>query len=386
MKGLLLGLLFLLPVFAHGQNCGSNVPSFTVDLTGSPDSVWTSPSISRQGKCCNARGSDVCISFTVTLDSNALGLKLEVSGGTGTTYYSVGCGNSTLVGTINCLNGVGPHEVTVCKPGNNAQTYIITSIEKPHPLPKIGYATPSCPEDVEVRGLTLSSIKWETIGGYDSFLNCTVGCQDIIFTPYGSPLPNYVDVVVSGTSPSTCYSGIYHDTFRVYLAQDFSMTLQPSDTIACPGDSVTLRAFSSGGFAPYSYTWNTSSTADSLYVPSGNYSIIATDSLQCLTSYDTAVVKVDPPKPAITGDSLICEGIDYSYSTPNTPGHSYVWSINTGSFSTRRNKPSVIAQFTSAGANTITVAETSTHGCTNTSTKTVWVLPEPKTSPIHHRP
>ena len=45
-----LTLLFVIPAkSAYAQPCDLITPTFIVDLTGTPDSVWQSPSISRDG-------------------------------------------------------------------------------------------------------------------------------------------------------------------------------------------------------------------------------------------------------------------------------------------------------------------------------------------------
>src|SRR5204862_7891130 len=50
--------------------CGANVPSFYVDFTGVPDSVWTSPTLTRQGNCCGTASPDRCLRIEFTIDSN----------------------------------------------------------------------------------------------------------------------------------------------------------------------------------------------------------------------------------------------------------------------------------------------------------------------------
>src|SRR5690554_6643404 len=134
LQGLLWLILLLLIIFtgeAMAQNCGNNVPKYYIDMTGSPDSVVTITD-KRKGNCCSQSN---CIYFSVTLDTFAHGIIVDVSGGTGNTYYNINRGNSTPIGNMFCVNGTGPHEITVCKPGGNQQTYTIRSIEKPRHQP-----------------------------------------------------------------------------------------------------------------------------------------------------------------------------------------------------------------------------------------------------------
>src|SRR5215470_10635276 len=77
---------------ADAQPCDPVTPVFTADLTGSPDSVWVSPAIQRDGYCCSASGSDVCIEFILTLDSLATGISFNIVSGAvppGALYYQV---------------------------------------------------------------------------------------------------------------------------------------------------------------------------------------------------------------------------------------------------------------------------------------------------------
>src|SRR5579859_2545053 len=65
---------------ALGQ-CSPLVPSFVADLSGHPDSNWISPAVSRYENCCGTNFPDQCISFTITLDSSAVGILFSVYSG-----------------------------------------------------------------------------------------------------------------------------------------------------------------------------------------------------------------------------------------------------------------------------------------------------------------
>src|SRR5258705_6037069 len=125
-------LLTALSLFA--QPCDPSTPTFTVNLTGNPSGAWISPTIQRNGYCCTAAGSDVCIEFMVTLDPLSTGINFNIVSGAvppGALYYQVGCGPLVPVGQPICVFGVGPHRITFCKPGNHPNTYSITSIPTP---------------------------------------------------------------------------------------------------------------------------------------------------------------------------------------------------------------------------------------------------------------
>src|SRR4051812_17068425 len=102
-------LLLLLPILsislsAYSQ-CGPGVPTFNVNLTGNPDSIWTSPNTSRNGNCCTSTPPDRCIDFVITLDPGAVGITFNVISGAipgGALFYQINCGPPQAVGTAIC--------------------------------------------------------------------------------------------------------------------------------------------------------------------------------------------------------------------------------------------------------------------------------------------
>ena len=59
-------------------NCWADVPSFYINFTGTPDSVWTSPLLSRQGNCCGTTSPDRCLRFEFTIDSNVAAVNFAI--------------------------------------------------------------------------------------------------------------------------------------------------------------------------------------------------------------------------------------------------------------------------------------------------------------------
>src|SRR5688572_24899432 len=128
MKKQLLTVFFLLAtqLSIHAQNCDSITPVFNVDLSGQPNGTWISPSVVRTGKCCGVTGSEECLQFNLTLDTGANAISFNIYSGAipgGSMFYQINCGPQIAVGQPVCLNGPGPHIITFCKPGNNANEY-----------------------------------------------------------------------------------------------------------------------------------------------------------------------------------------------------------------------------------------------------------------------
>jgi len=306
-------LLTALSLFA--QPCDPLTPTFNVNLTGNPSGSWVSPTIQRVGYCCTAAGSDVCIEFMVTLDPLSTGINFNIVSGAvppGALYYQVGCGPLVPVGQPICVFGVGPHRITFCKPGNNPNTYSITSIPAPF-LSAQGssFASPTCPGMMSALGLNSATITWTSIPPnvlYNSFLSCPTGCDTVMVTPMGN-FPAYVDYQVCGTPYGNCGSGFLCDTVRMYLFADPAVTISPQNITLCngSGNTTTLTANPTGGSSPYNYVWSNAQTTQSIVAGAGTYTVTVTDSIGCSTATATATVVVVGPITANAGsDVTIC--------------------------------------------------------------------------------
>jgi gliding motility-associated-like protein len=304
---------FVLPA----QPCDPNTPVFTADLSGSPDSNWYSPSIQRLGYCCSAAGSDVCIEFIVTLDTGASGISFNIASGAvppGALYYQVNCGVPIMVGQPICLNGVGPHLLTFCKPGNNKNSFSITSIPKSNLTISVSpLSSPGCPAAISVSGLQEASITCTALPPnpvYDGYLDCPSGCDTILVTPAGS-FPSFVDYVVCGNPIGGCAPGILCDTVRVNFSPDPVVTISPPSTTLCNGTtSITLMANPSGGTSHYHFQWSNGQTTQSIVAGAGTHTVVLTDSLLCSGSSDAVTITVLPPVTANAGaDRTVCADV-----------------------------------------------------------------------------
>jgi hypothetical protein len=319
--------------------CGGSVPHYTIDLTGNPDSSWSSPAVSRSGQCCSVSNPDRCIWFTVTLDPNAQGVTVTVSGGTGTTDYSIGCSTPTPVGDTICLSGVGPHEITVCKPGNNAQVYTIHSVPNPGLLEDTVLISPSCGKNLIVSGLLESSITWQSLNNdslHNTYLSCASGCDSTTINIPSSGYPAYVDYIVSGYGASlTCDTSRFYDTVRVFMYSNPEVDILQDTIFICYGTTNTnATATPSGGLSPYQLLWSTTDTSSSVTLTPGIHWVRVTDSLGCENGYDTVVVSQLPQNLADAGnDTSICSAANAVYLNGSiTTASGGVWTGRGGHF------------------------------------------------------
>lgn len=274
--------------------CMPTVPSYTINLTGNPAGIWSSPNIARNDQCCLVSPPNQCIYFNLTLDPNAAGIQIDMIGADppGSLFYNIGCTGSYPGGTIKCISGVGPHQITFCKPGSNKNIYKITSISKPL-FPKDDTVRIGCKTKLVTLGIVNSSVTWQSIypgtpGQYNNYLDSTN-----VASPTYSPTsgaPTYIDYKVCGFPiASGCgFSLTVCDTVRIYNYSALTATVTPNPATYCnigPGSGVTLNASASGGLVAYNYTWSNSSNVvvgtGSTYFANtaGTYNLQVTDQL-----------------------------------------------------------------------------------------------------------
>lgn len=309
---ILMASLFASITYSQSGVCDSITPFYVADMTGQPNGTWTSPPDQRDGYCCGlGSGNDKCIEFELTLDPGAAAINFDIASGAvppGALYYQINCGPPVQVGEPICINGVGPHTITFCKPGNNQNEYAITSIPAPAVSPDDTVGN-GCDITLGTIGIELTGITWTTVypgtvGQYDSFLSCTADCDSITVTPV-APYPPYIDIQICGTPVAIdCYPDPnYCDTIRLTLLDPVDIVLGPTPAIFCVSDpGITLTSTVSGGVPPYNYVWygpggaiigtNTTAFASS----AGPYTLEVQDQNYpgCPSSAQTTVVMTQP--------------------------------------------------------------------------------------------
>ncbi len=406
-KALPILLLSFLVIFtgtlnAQAPTCDPSVPFHLVDLTGYPAGTWTSPVHSRDGNCCGTTNPDRCTSFEIILDTGAAMISFEIASGAvppGSMFYQVACGPQVPVGQPICIVGAGPHYLTFCKPGNNTNTYRVTSIPKPT-FPKDDTARIGCSLPINVLGLLDNSITWNSVfpgapGDYNSYLDCTSNCDSVLYTP-ASNAPAFVDYVICGTPIATaCGYVALCDTVRIYNFAALSGSVAPSPATFCQGGpGVLLTGTASGGQSPYSYTWYDQSlvvvgnTNTYNATAGGNFQLMVRDvlydSLYCPALFLNAPVTATQPPVVNAGpDQTICPvnavailNATVQHATGGT------WTGGAGTFS-----PASTSLFTAytptaaeIAAGQVTLVLTSTGaggGCTNATDTIILFFPAP---------
>jgi hypothetical protein len=372
------GMLGLVPKPASSQLCDPTTPTYVVDLSSSPMATWTSPNGKRLGLCCGASSPDVCVQFIITLNPGANGISFDIASGAvppGALYYQINCGPIIRVGQPVCLTGAGPHILTFCKPGNNFNTYQITS----YPLPSLGgtqYVSQACSGMLAVQGLADTGITWTSVpysAVANGYLNCTHNCDTVIVTHPGGSAPATVNYQVCGYVMGGCNPIYYCDTMTVHFVNNLAVNITPQNpTICFGGTPATVTATGSGGLAPFSYVWSTGATTQSISVTAGTYWVQLTDAMGCSIARDTVIVNALPsPIAANAGpDQLWCRG---SAQTAVQLNGSFVastgalWTNGSGTYSPNSATMNAIytpsASEISAGVANLSLITTGNSGC-----------------------
>jgi len=325
------------------SQCGPGVPSFNVNLTGVPDSIWTSPAVFRSDNCCGTTAPSACVKFIITLDPNASGINFNIISGAipgGALFYQINCGPPTSLGQPICLSGPGPHILTFCKPGNNDNVYQINSIPKPVGGNDITI-NEGCIGQLNAVGFNAASVNWNSVypgasGAYNNYLSCSSGCLNPTVTgQIGAP--PYVDYIVCGLPDALCNTATVCDTVRVTFNTTLFATIVPQNPTICFGQASTaITVNGSGGTPPYSYLWNTGSTLQTINAGVGTYSVLLHDASNCPPA--SAAVTVTSFSVAITAnagaDETICAQNPIAPLNGSVTGASGgIWSGGAGVFS-----------------------------------------------------
>ncbi len=323
--------------------CGPGVPTFTVNLTGNPGGTWLSPNVVRNDNCCGTTNPDNCIKFIITLDPNATGIAFSIASGAvpgGALFYQINCGPPSALGSPICLTGVGPHILTFCKPGNNANVYQITSIPAAVGGTNVT-VNDGCIDTLHATGFNPSTVTWNSIfpgapGAYNSYLSCTSGCLNPIVTGSGT-LPPYVDYVVCGQPAAQCNFATVCDTVRVTFNPTLGVTIVPVNPTICFGQtSTTITATGSGGTPPYSYLWNNINPSQTINVGVGTYQVQLSDASGCPPTYASVTVTAFSVAIAANAgaDQIKCSLSPLTTLNGSVAGASGgVWSGGAGTFS-----------------------------------------------------
>jgi large repetitive protein len=310
---------------------GCSAVTIPVNLAGATDTTYVLNGQTRSGLCCLQTGTK-CIRFNINVNplSDLINFQVANPAPPGGAFYQIDCGAPQSLGTPACISG-GTHCIVFCKSGGDSPTYTIIATRTIQASPDITVRQ-GCPGTLSVTGLQPASITWTSVspgavGAYNSYLSCTSACATTTVTAaVGSP--TYVDYMVTGT-PNTSCTGTSRDTIRVNIVPGMTVAVSPASPVICSGGpgSITLTANPTGGAPPYTYSWSTGATSQSISVnAAGTYTVNVSDATISCPPISTTITVLANPTPAAPtlASATICTGSTATL-TATAPGGTYAW-------------------------------------------------------------
>lgn len=197
-----------------------------------------------------------------------------------------------------------------------------------------------------------------------------------------------VSQMVFSTSPesTTSYTLEVTDNCGNYAMEEFTITvtgdiLTPftsNDTLICPGDSMSLSAWATGGNPGYSYYWPLLGASEQNVVVypdvTTSYVVEIQDSCQTYTVYDTVVVEVVQPNAdfdILSNENT--EGLPINFINTSTDGNFWFWDLGNGDTSVIMHPTTT---YDTAGWYNVYLYIENEIGCWDTITKPIYINPE----------
>lgn len=177
----------------------------------------------------------------------------------------------------------------------------------------------------------------------------------ICLSPTGGT-PGYAYLWGGGLGTASCINNQPAGTYTVAISDTNNCTRNEVYTISEPvlfssnpiSSDVTCFGFNdgmagiilAGGTPPYSCTWNTGATTDTIFnLAPGPYSVICTDNNGCSTTQNFTINEPVILDANVTGTSIACGGTPCTGSalsnpTGGTPGYTFQWSTSAGPLAT----------------------------------------------------
>ena len=264
---------------------------------------------------------------------------------------------------------------------------IYTDTVSIYPTPAIGASNPFiCTSDpvlsatVAITGASPgSTYLWDTIPACVTPATASGSSQLFDFTTCGPGVYNFSILVTD--SASGCIKRVSQ---TVTVVTGVTLVVS-SDAIICEGDSTTLTVSGANSFL-WSPGGDTTASVNATGLTAGNYQYIVTGTIGTCVSSDTINVLVNPSPQTtpIVGPLVVCAGTTaQTYDVTPLAGN-YTWTITNGTITSGQGTGSIIVDWGTAGAGTLTVVDTNSFGCPGIlQTANITLNPVPVTSPVN---
>ncbi|MCK6617987.1 MAG: autotransporter-associated beta strand repeat-containing protein [Cyclobacteriaceae bacterium] len=356
--------------------CSSTTPSYIVTINPNP-----TPVISGANTVCAFQNGVIYSTPTNpgrTYNWTVTGGTIVSGAGTASIQVNWGAAGTGTVGLTEIIDATGCSTIAAN----------LTVIINPIPTPVVTGTTTVCANQ---SGLNYSSPNvpgniyiWSVLGGT---ITAGGGTNSITVT-WGSAGPGSVTLIE-----------FIPTTGCVTTSAPLAVTINANPAPFITGDNTVCAnelgvVYSTPFVAGNTYSWtvaggviNGSSTGNSIIVDwggtpgTGTVQLVETVALTgCSVTTPVFNVTINPaPAPVISGSAIVCANQSGEvYSTPNTPGNVYNWTVSGGTIVSGIGTNSIVVDWGGAGAGTITLTEFTPTGCAVSATPlSVTINPTP---------
>jgi hypothetical protein len=259
---------------------------------------------------------------TATYQWYVNGMLVDGVSGLSYTYNPVAIGNAQ---TIYLVSVIANYENYGCA----TVTDKITITVNPNPVVEITGDPLLCDNGNLSLAANVVPTGTYTYQWYEDNVAVGTGVSPLSLTKTQRDYPYIYKVEVSGTNGCSVMS----DDYPVYVNENPTVVVIPSDTAICLGGEVTLSTYI-GHAEGIHYVWSTGATTPTITtIPAATatYTVTITQDGTLCTAIGTATVTVNTD-PTITAISLstdtLCEGGQVTITATNVAGGIYTWYIN----------------------------------------------------------
>jgi hypothetical protein len=243
------------------QECLTTNSNYNINFYNRPAGDTTLYGVSRLDYCCHAQHPTKCVSFSIFLDEEAVGLQIWVSGGFQKTDWKVDCEGVEISNDgIVCLPGGTYYLFTYCKPGSNENNdFRFTSLAGILLGGEIE-ARVNCNSQLSVN-TSATSATWNSVypgypGQYNSYLSCTT-CLSPVFTP-GPGAPATIIYEVCGVipdQPCVGFGGTICDQVTIHVHDAIEVEFDVDPAAYCQNEIPTIEATITPEGTTYTLEW-----------------------------------------------------------------------------------------------------------------------------------
>ncbi|MGC9355755.1 MAG: hypothetical protein ACP5D9_18055, partial [Mariniphaga sp.] len=255
------------------QRCLTDYSHYDVDMKDIPfDSTVVLEGLDRLDFCCDWNKKNDCISFSIRLPDDAIGVEIGIEGATPDPMgWRIDCDTVDMENSIVCVPGGEFHLFTYCKPGGNDNDYYFRALSGVTVESEIETRV-SCNTEIEASGIydnpQWTSISPDAEGDYNHYLYAPgsdiPGSGDTVSNPIfiaDADSPDEIQYRICGEtgepSPCTDELGTDCDVITIYVRDSINIDLNINSDMVCDDDILPTLApdVSPGGVSNYTLEW-----------------------------------------------------------------------------------------------------------------------------------